>query len=43
MNRYERIDSFETRMAQFAKGTRDRAERVPPGDERNWLLKRAYN
>jgi hypothetical protein len=41
--RFKHTDSLETRLTQFAEDMRERAERIPPGDERNSLLKRAYN
>ncbi|MGY4625741.1 hypothetical protein ACVWY3_003497 [Bradyrhizobium sp. USDA 4486] len=35
--------SLETRLTQFAEDMRERAERIPAGDERNSFVKRAYN
>ncbi|GGI34289.1 hypothetical protein GCM10010987_78650 [Bradyrhizobium guangdongense] len=41
--RFKQTDSLETRLTQFAEDMRERAERVQAGDQRNSLLKRAYN
>jgi hypothetical protein len=39
--RFQQTVSFHDRLAAFAKDTRERAATVPPGPERNDLLKRA--
>ena len=41
--RIKQTDSLETRLAQFARDMRKRADQKPPGDQREALLKRAYN
>ena len=41
--RFKQTDSLETRLTQLAEDMREHAERVQPGDQRNSLLKRAYN
>nr|WP_083543494.1 hypothetical protein [Bradyrhizobium sp. CCGE-LA001] len=41
--RFKQSDSLESRLAQFATTLREQADRKPPGEERNSLLKRAYN
>ncbi|WP_314952650.1 hypothetical protein [Bradyrhizobium cosmicum] len=41
--RFRQTDSLEARLAQFAMNLREEADQKPPGQERNSLLKRAYN
>ncbi|QAU45832.1 hypothetical protein EAS56_32855 [Bradyrhizobium guangzhouense] len=41
--RFKQTDPLDKRLLQFAEDMRKRADRKPPGDERNSLLKRAYN
>jgi hypothetical protein len=41
--RFKQTDSLETRLTQFAQDLRERADRIPPGELRSSLLKRAYN
>jgi hypothetical protein len=41
--RFKQTDSLEARLAQFATRLREEADHRPPGEERNSLLKRAYN
>lgn len=41
--RFKQTDSLEARLAQFATNLREQADHQPPGDQRNSLLKRAYN
>lgn len=41
--RFKQTDSLETRLAQFARELRKRADQKPAGDQREALLKRAYN
>ncbi|WP_245323568.1 hypothetical protein [Bradyrhizobium shewense] len=41
--RFKQTDSLEARLAQFAMNLRQQADHQPPGEERNSLLKRAYN
>jgi hypothetical protein len=39
--RFKQTQSLQDRLATFAKDTRDKAEALPPGPEREDLLKRA--
>lgn len=41
--RFKQKDSLETRLTQFARDMRRRADQKPPGDQRDAFLKRAYN
>ena len=41
--RFKQVLSLECRLTQFATSLREQADQRPPGEERNSLLKRAYN
>jgi hypothetical protein len=41
--RFKQTASLETRLAQFARRLREQADQKPPGEERNSMMKRAYN
>jgi hypothetical protein len=41
--RFKQTASLETRLTQFATRLREQADQEPPGEERNSMLKRAYN
>lgn len=41
--RFKQTETLQDRLAKFAKDVREKAERLPPGDERSALLKRARN
>ena len=41
--RFKQTLSLECRLTQFATSLRQEADRKPPGEERNSLLKRAHN
>lgn len=39
--RFKQSTSFQERLAKWAKQVRDQADQLPPGDERDKLLKKA--
>ena len=41
--RLKQTESLEARLVQFALNLREQADQKPPGEERNSMMKRAYN